>query len=64
MSMPKDPNKSDDRSGYREREPRDRDDALHSGGNKPPVPDSGGQPNPDAGGLDRETESDGTNDGD
>jgi hypothetical protein len=63
MTMPKDPRKSDDRSGYREEEPRDGDDARHSGGNKPPVPDSGGHPNPDSGGLDRAPEGDGTNEG-
>lgn len=54
--MPKDPGKSDDRSGYREAEPRDQEEARRSGAKK--------QPNPDAGGLDREPEGDGKNDGD
>ncbi len=54
--MPKDPRKSDDRSGYREKLPRDGRDAREPGAKK--------QPNPDAGGLDRDPEQDGTHDGD
>lgn len=54
--MTKDPGKSDDRSGYRERQPDDHDEARRSGAKKPP--------NPDAGGLDREPEGDGTHQGD
>ena len=54
--MPKHPRKPDDRSGYREPAPRDQDEARRSGARK--------QPNPDAGGLDREPEGDGTNQGD
>ena len=41
--------------GYPEPQPRDRDDARKRG-NKPP-------PDPDEGGLDRDPEQDGTNDG-
>src|SRR5690606_28373914 len=55
LTMPKDPAKSDDRSGYREEEPRDKEDARRSGAKK--------QPNPDAGGLDRAPEGDGKNEG-
>ncbi|HMA13379.1 MAG TPA: hypothetical protein VKP12_01245 [Kiloniellaceae bacterium] len=54
--MPKDPRKSDDRSGYRERLPRDDREAQEPGAKKPP--------NPDAGGLDRDTEQDGTHEPD
>ena len=54
--MPKDPRKSADRSGYRESEPRDQEEARKSGATR--------QPNPDAGGLDREPEGDGKNEGD
>lgn len=54
--MPKDPRKPDDRSGYRERNPRDDREAREPGARKPP--------NPDAGGLDRDPEQDGTNEPD
>ena len=53
--MPKDPSKPDDRSGYREHEPRDQDEARRSGAKK--------QPTPAAGGLDRAPAGDGTNEG-
>lgn len=51
--MPKDPRKSDDRSGYRERLPDNEREAREPGAKKPP--------NPDIGGLDRDPEQDGTN---
>ena len=52
--MPKDPRKPDDRSGYREKQPRDRRDARKPDPKKPP--------NPDEGGLGRDPAEDGTND--
>ncbi len=50
--MAKTPDRREERSGYPEKQPHDRDDARRSGAKK--------QPNPDAGGLDREPEQDGT----
>ena len=46
----------DSQSGYPEKQPRDKEDARKPGPRKPP--------NPDEGGLDRDPDEDGTNDGD
>lgn len=45
------PGKSPPTPGYREKQPRDKDDARRPGARRPPDPDDGG--------LDREPEQDG-----
>jgi hypothetical protein len=50
------PDRHEERSGYPEKQPLDREDARKSGVRK--------EPDPDDGGLDRDPEQDGTNEED